>query len=149
MTVTHMEILGRDGANFPILPLLRQTRDALARYCEARWPIGRRKAVEREWNLSPDEARGVIEATASAATIDKVWKAGGWAVALPVLSSVIGESVEDFLIHERRKQLETAQRTGALVRHLRAVSGAGPDAGPAGGSEPAGEGAPRPRRRAG
>jgi len=85
-----MEILGRDGANFPILPLLRQSRDALARYCEARWPIGRRKAVEREWNLSPDEARGVIEATASAATIDKVWKAGGWAVALPVLSSVIG-----------------------------------------------------------
>jgi hypothetical protein len=145
MTVTHMENLGRVGASFPILPLLRQSRDALARYCEARWPVGRRKAVEREWNLSPDEARGVIEATASAATIDKVWKAGGWAVALPVLSSVIGESVEDFLTTERRKQLEVAQRTGALVRHLRAVSGPVPDAGPAGRIEPPSEGVSHPR----
>jgi len=145
MTVTSMEILGRDGANSPILPLLRQSRDALARYCEARWPVGRRKAVEREWGLSPDEARGVIEATASAATIDKVWKAGGWAVALPVLSSVIGESVEDFLTTERRKQLEVAQRTGALVRHLRAVSGPVPDAGPAGRIEPPSEGVSHPR----
>jgi hypothetical protein len=145
MTVTHMEILGRDGEIRPILPLLRQSRDALARYSEARWPVGRRKAVEREWNLSPDEARGVIEATASAATIDKVWKAGGWAVALPVLSSVIGESVEDFLTTERRKQLEVAQRTGALVRHLRAVSGPVPDAGPAGRIEPPSEGVSHPR----
>ncbi len=145
MSVTHMEILGRDGEIRPILPLLRQSRDALARYCEARWPVGRRKAVEREWNLSPDEARGVIEATASAATIDKVWKAGGWAVALPVLSSVIGESVEDFLTTERRKQLEVAQRTGALVRHLRAVSGPVPDAGPAGRIEPPSEGVSHPR----
>ena len=149
MTVTHKEILGRDGANFPILPLLRQTRDALARYCEARWPVGRRKAAEREWNLSPDEARGVIEATASAATIDKVWKAGGWAVALPVLSSVIGCSVEEFLQSERRKQLETARHTRALVRDLRALRAADPDAGPARRAERGGEGGAVHRRRAG
>ena len=145
MTVTHMEILGRDGANLPTLPLLRQSRDALARYCEARWPIGRRKAVEREWRLSPDEARGVIEATASAATIDKVWKAGGWAVALPVLSSVIGESLEDFMQTERRKQLEVAQRTGALVRRLRTVSPPRSGHGPASRIEPPGEGVSHPR----
>ena len=149
MTVTSMEILGRDGANLPILPLLRQSRDALARYCEARWPVGRRKAVERAWGLSPDEARGVIEATASAATIDKVWKAGGWAVALPVLSSVIGCSVEDFLQSERRKQLETAHRTGALVREIRALRTSDPDAGPARRPERGGEGRPLARRRAG
>lgn len=149
MTVTAMEILGSDGAGRPMLPLLRQTRDALARYCETRWPVGRRKAVERAFNLSPDEARGVIEATASASTIDKVWKAGGWSVALPVLSSVIGCSVEDFLIQERRKQLEAARRTSSLVRHLRAVSGPGPDAGLAGGAELLGEDGPDARRRAG
>ena len=143
MTVTHMEILGRDGANLPMLPLLRQSRDALARYCEARWPVGRRKAVEREWRLSPDEARGVIEATASAATIDKVWKAGGWAVALPVLSSVIGESLEDFMQTERRKQLEVAQRTGALVRRLRTVSPPRSDRRAVGLVEPSGEGVAR------
>ena len=149
MTVTSMEILGRDGANLPILPLLRQSRDALARYCEARWPVGRRKAVERAWGLSPDEARGVIEATASAATIDKVWKAGGWAVVLPVLSSVIGCSVEDFLQSERRKQLETARHTRALVRDVRALRAADPD--PAAGrrAERGGEGSAIHRRRAG
>jgi hypothetical protein len=142
MTVTHMENLGRDGASFPIS--FRQSRDALANYCEARWPVGRRKAVEREWGLSADEARGVIEATASAATIDKVWRAGGWAVALPVLSSVIGCSLETHINQERRKQLEVAHRTGALVRHLRSVSRPPADRRPAGGVEPSGQGFSHP-----
>lgn len=142
MTVTHMENLGRGGASFPMS--FRQSRDALANYCTGRWPVGRRKAVEREWGLSADEARGVIEATASAATIDKVWKAGGWAVALPVLSSVIGCSLESHINQERRKQLETVQRTGALVRHLRAVSGPPADRRAAGGVEPSGEGVSHP-----
>lgn len=57
MTVTIMEILGSDGASRPTLHLTRGTRDALARYCEARWPVGRRKEVAREWNLTPDQAR--------------------------------------------------------------------------------------------
>ena len=143
MTGTTMEIFGHDGARFPMS--LRQSRDALANYCTGRWPVGRRKAVEREWGLSPDEARGVIEATASAATIDKVWRAGGWAVALPVLSAVIGESLEDFMQTERRKQLETASATGALVRHLRAVSGPRSGHGLAGRIEPPGEGVSHPR----
>jgi hypothetical protein len=142
MTVTHMENLGRGGASFPMS--FRQSRDALANYCTGRWPVGRRKAVEREWGLSADEARGVIEATASAATIDKVWKAGGWAVALPVLSSVIGCSLENFMQTERRKQLEVAHRTGALVRHLRSVSGPRSDRRAAGGVEPSGEGVSHP-----
>jgi len=142
MTVTHMENLGRGGASFPIST--RQSRDALASYCTSRWPVGRRKAVEREWGLSADEARGVIEATASAATIDKVWKAGGWGVALPVLSSVIGCSLESHIQQERRKQLEVANRTGALVRHLRAVSGPRSDRRPAGGVEPSGQGVSHP-----
>jgi hypothetical protein len=142
MTGTTMEIFGRNGASSPIS--YRQSRDALANYCEARWPVGRRKAVEREWGLSPDEARGVIEATASAATIDKVWKAGGWAVALPVLSSVIGCSLETHIQQERRKHLEVAQRTGALVRHLRTVSGPRSDRRIAGGVEPPGQGVSHP-----
>jgi hypothetical protein len=142
MTVTHMENLGRSGASSPMT--VRQSRDALANYCAARWPVGRRKAVEREWGLSPDEARGVIEATASAATIDKVWKAGGWAVALPVLSSVIGCSLETHIQQERRKHLEVAQRTGALVRHLRTVSRPPADRRASGGVEPPGQGVSHP-----
>lgn len=100
----------------------RATRDALARYCEARWPVGRRKAVEREWNLSPDEARGVIEATASAATIDKVFRAGGWAVALPILSEVIGESLEVFLQRERERSLKAAHHARSMRAQVRALN---------------------------
>ncbi|MCA3754185.1 MAG: hypothetical protein ACK5YD_00335 [Phenylobacterium sp.] len=98
------------------------TRVALAQYCEARWPVGRRKAVEREWRLSPDEARGVIEATASAATIDKVFRAGGWSVALPILSEVIGESLDVFLQRERERSLKAAHHARTLRLQVRALN---------------------------
>lgn len=124
MTVSYVEILGSNGVDRPSLMLLRQTRDALAKYCELRWPVGRRKAVERAWGLTPDEARGVCEATASATTIDKVWKHpdGGWLVVLPVLAAVIGHSVDDFLANERRKHVALAQRHRSMVRDLRALA---------------------------
>lgn len=129
MTVTMMEILGSDGAGRPILSLERATRDALSKYVTLRWPTGRRKAVEREWSLTPDEARGVCEATASAATIDKIWKhkKGGWLVAFPVLGAVIGQGADDFLLVERRKYVELARRSGAVVRDIRALPDLHPD----------------------
>lgn len=124
MTVTHLEILGSVGVSRPNALQLRATRDALAKYCELRWPRGRRKAVEVEWDLTADEARSVCEAVAGATTIEKIWKhpRGGWAVALPVMASVIGHGVDEFLIAERRKHVETAQRHRALVRDLRALA---------------------------
>jgi hypothetical protein len=124
MTVTYMEILGSDGASRPSLGLERQTRDALRKYCELRWPTTRRKAVEREWGLTPDEARGICEGTASATTIDKVWKHpnGRWAVLLPVMAAVIGEPVSDFISSERRRHVEIANRHRTLGRDLLALS---------------------------
>lgn len=123
MQVTMMEILGSDGAGRPILSLERATRDAMAKYVALRWPVGRRKAVEREWGLTVDEARAVCEATAGTATIDKIWKHnnGGWRVAFPVLGAVIGQGADDFLLSERRKNVELARRGGAVVRDFRAL----------------------------
>jgi hypothetical protein len=123
MQVTMMEILGSDGAGRPILSLERATRDALAKYTALRWPVGRRKAVEREWTLTVDEARAVCEGTAGTATIDKIWKHknGGWIVAFPVLGAVIGQDADDFLLAMRRKHVELARRSGAVVRDLRAL----------------------------
>ena len=46
-----MEINGRDGVFRPTFVLSRQTRDALAQYAALRWPVGRRKAVAKEWGL--------------------------------------------------------------------------------------------------
>ena len=128
MTVTHMEILGRDGERRPLLPLTRATRDALARYVAISAPRGRRSWAEREWDLTPDQARAVVEATASAATIDQIWKHpnGGWAVLLPVMGAVIGQELDDFIKSERKKHVEHARRSNALGRDLRALAAGRP-----------------------
>ena len=123
MTVTHMEILGSVGEKLPLLPLDR-TRDALASYCEYRWPVGRRKSVSREFDLTAEEARSVCEASASATTIDKIWQhpRGGWVVAIPVLGAVIGLGLDDFITSQRRKDVDNARRRRALVRDLRSLA---------------------------
>lgn len=103
-----MEILGSGGVNRPMLPLDVELDTAFALYCEKRWPIGRRKAIEKEWDLSVDEARAVVEAKASKRIISKILKhpRGGWAVVLPVLGAVIGEPIDAFF----RDQMKQAAR---------------------------------------
>jgi hypothetical protein len=120
MQVTTMEILGWDGENSPTLPFTRATRDALAKYCELRWPNGRRKAVCKEWDLTSDEARSICEATASVTTIEKVWKhpRGQWEVAIPVLGAVIGVHLDAHLEAKRRQSDERTRRLGTLVRDI-------------------------------
>lgn len=129
MSVTHMEILGSVGEKLPMFPLDR-TRDALASFVQVRWPVGRRKAVAKEWGLSADEARSICEASASQATLDKVWRheRGGWAVAIPVLGAVIGMGLDDFIATQRSRHVEHARRSRALVRDLRALASDRPDA---------------------
>jgi len=123
MTVTTMEILGSDGADRPILPLTRATRDALAKYVALKAPTGRRKWAQAEWDLSPDEARGVCEATASATTIDKVWKhpRGGWAVLLPVMGAVIGQPAHEFFRQQIRNAADEQARAQEHERLARAA----------------------------
>lgn len=131
MKVSTMEILGSRGELFPSLGLARHSRDALARYVALRWPTGRRKAVAAEFGLTPDEARSVCEATASAATLDKIWKSpnGGWSVLLPVMGAVVGQTFEDFHHQELKNHAAQARRHASLARDLRALRsvGAGPD----------------------
>lgn len=117
-----MEILGWDGessANLG-LPFTRATRDALAKYCELRWPNGRRKAVGKEWGLTPAEAKSIVEATASVTTIERVWKhpRGGWEVALPVMGAVIGTHLDQHLEVQRRKSDDRARRLSSLARDI-------------------------------
>lgn len=131
MTVTAMELHGYFGEKFPLFSVER-TRDAIAAYCEIRWPVGRRKSVAREWDLTADEARSVCEASASQATLDKIYthKRGGWAVMFPVFGALIGQTAEQFIENERRRHVEQARRLGALVADFRpghASSRDGPD----------------------
>jgi hypothetical protein len=112
MTVTYMEVHGGFGEKSPMFPLDR-TRDGLASYCEARWPVGRRKSIAKEWDLSADEARSICEGSASQMTLDKIWrhKRGGWAVLLPVMGAVIGQPIHEFF----RAQNERAAREASVA----------------------------------
>lgn len=112
MTVTCMEILGSGGEKHPILPLDVEWDTGLALYCERRWPVGRRKAVEAEWGLSVDDARSVVEGKASKRIISKIWKhpRGGWSVAIPVMGAVIGQPIEAFFRDQMKRAAREAER---------------------------------------
>jgi hypothetical protein len=152
MTVTYVEISGSDGEKFPLLQLDR-TRDGLATYCETRWPLGRRKAVAKEWGLSTDEARSVCEGSASQATLDKVWRhpRGGWTVLLPVMGAVIGQPIHEFFRQQMRQAAKDAERAQhheqlaqAAYRRLAGdPSDPGPDRGPRSGARALGAEMPR------
>lgn len=124
-------IFSNDGLKCPVLGLDRATADALAVFCQQAFqPQGRRKAVARHWDLRDDEARSVIEGTASKATLDRIWKHknGGWRVLLPVMGAVIGQTADAFIIeeqkrlaHERRKYEEEEAHLDGVARTLRVV----------------------------
>jgi hypothetical protein len=96
------------------LPLDRGTRDALAEHCRRRFPHHRAKLVAREWDLSLDEARGVIAGRTSLTTYDKIKKAGGWPVIFAVEAMVIGQGADQFLIELRASYHESDPRIAAL-----------------------------------
>lgn len=122
----------RDGRHS--LGLDRQTRDALAAYCRLIWPTGTAKEAARHFDLTLDEARGLIAGRASQTTVDRVWKSskGGWRVALAVLGAVIGQTIDQYIESERAAHEDQARRLGAVLLHLRPVAGDRPAGDPAG-----------------
>lgn len=131
MTIRHT-----DGEFSPILGLDRATSDALATYVRLTFPNNTRKEVARHFDLSLIEAKSVVDAKASKATLDRIWKHpnGGWSVAVPVMGAVIGRGLDDFIAtekarHERaRRDLEAreqrlVQMAGDLPAVLRVGSG--------------------------
>lgn len=96
------------------LGLDRGTRDALADYCRHRFPHHTAKLVAREWDLSVDEARGVVAARSSLTTYDKIKKAGGWPVIFAVEAMVIGQGADQFLIELRASHNASDPRIAAL-----------------------------------
>lgn len=117
MDGTAMELHAYLGETFPLFSLDKRTRDALAGYVAHRWPQGRRKAVEKQWDLTPDEARSVCMGKASWATFDKILhhKRGGWEVLFPIFGALLDQTAEQFLVQKRKAHAEHAQRLGALV----------------------------------
>jgi predicted secreted protein len=123
MTVTWVDISHNERAGQRSLGLDRATRDAMATYSRTEWPTNTAKHAAREWDLSLDEARGVVAGRASQATIDKVFKHqnGGWRVVLPVLGSVIGHGVDAFF---RQQMIQAAKAAAHAEEHERLAQAA-------------------------
>jgi hypothetical protein len=132
MTDLMMEIRRTEMLSSPLFGDELVLRDALSSYTRLRWPTNTAKSAAKEWDLSLDEARGVVAGRTSQQTIDKIFKAGGWGVVLPVLGAVIGHGVDDFIASERkrlrneRRDFEARDRRLAeMGRDLRAGFGLG------------------------
>ncbi len=106
-----------------LLPFARDFREALAIYARRTWPLNTSVHAAKAWGIDKTTAKNLLKGHASDATITRVLRAGGWAMALPVIGAVIGHSAEQFLEDERRKHVELARRNGALVTDLRAGLG--------------------------
>ena len=80
-------------------------KDGLAAYARRRWPTHTVKSIEREWDLSTDEAKNLLQGRTSLRTIEKILshKNGGWSLALPILGGVIGHGLTDFIASERNR----------------------------------------------
>lgn len=132
MTDLLMEIRRTEAATSPLFADSVVLRDALGTYMRLRWPANTAKLAAKEWGLTLDEARGAMLGRTSVQTIDKIFKAGGWGVVLPVLGAVIGHGVDDFIAQERRRmrherRVYEAQdrRLAEMGRDLRAGLGLG------------------------
>lgn len=90
-------------------------REAVANYLRRRWPQHTAKSAARCFNWTHDRAREAVAGRVSLTSLEAMFQAGGFGVALPILTEVIGSGVEQFILSQRNAHAEHAQRLGALV----------------------------------
>lgn len=115
MTDVAVEISHTKWANQHNCALDKSTRDALADYARRRWPHHTAKLAAREWDLTVDEARGLVAGRATFNIYDKVKKAGGWPVILAVEAAVVGHGVDQFLARIGASNESHREQLAALV----------------------------------
>lgn len=128
MAMTVNEIMTLDGQ---LLPFSRDLREALGVYARRTWPLHTSVHAAKAWGISKSTAANLLKGHASDATVTTIIRAGGWALALPVIGAVIGHGLDEAITAERRNDIARAHRRRALVRDLRALapdhSGPGPE----------------------
>lgn len=122
MRALTVEVLPNVRATGPRFPVDKTIRDALAEHFRREYPANATKLLARDFGLSIDEARGVLEGRSSLKTLDQIFKhpKGGWPLLLPVMSAVIGESIDQHISKQRSEHAEQDRRRDALLRGLRA-----------------------------
>lgn len=78
------------------------------------------KDIQRRWNLTDGEARGVMYAQASRSTVRKILKAknGGWELGLMLLSGVIGHDLQTHIERKRAHERASFERIDAGLRKM-------------------------------
>ena len=113
------EIVGKSAKDFG-------TKNALARIVRNRWRMRTVQEVMDHWDLTEGEARGVVYAQASQATLDKIKKHpnGGWRLSLEIDALVIGLTLEQFIEQQAREASRERIEREARERHLANLSAA-------------------------
>lgn len=109
MSITADEIMHLGGQ---MLPFSRDLREALALYARRKWPLNTSIHASKAWGVPKSTAANLLKGHASDATVTKIIRAGGWALALPVIGAVIGEPVHGFF----REQMKQAAREAARAQ---------------------------------
>lgn len=115
MTMTADGIMSLEGQ---LLPFSRDLREALAIYARRTWPLNTSVHAAKAWGIPKTTAKNLLKGSASDATVTKIIRAGGWALALPVIGAVIGEPIHTFLREQTRqaaKEAENARRHEELA----------------------------------
>jgi hypothetical protein len=127
MTGVYVDVRRQEMLERPLLGGKLTSSEALSNYVRARWPHNTAKMIVKVWDLSLDEAKGIVAARASKSTLEKVFQPerGGWPVALCVLAGVIGQGVAEFFAQEAARakdEAEQAQREADALAHAERIA---------------------------
>jgi hypothetical protein len=100
--------------------------NALAKKVRRESPSDTIDYVAAEYGLTYGEAKGAVYGTASRATIDKALKRGGWALAVELITDLLGEPLEHFIerqaMEARRERIEWEARERAAKARAAALA---------------------------
>ena len=99
------------------------TKNAWAKHVRARWPQNTLAEIQREWDLTEGEARGLLYAQASQPTIDKCLDHpnGGFRLGLLILCLRMQTTLEDYIETVEREAENDRVRAAARERHARSL----------------------------
>ncbi len=100
--------------------LTLSTKNAWAQWARRRWPNNGLKGAMADFGLSEGEARGLIYATVSQSTIDKLLehRFGGFALGLEILAIKTGITLEQHIEHQAREAANARSEWEARERHI-------------------------------
>lgn len=106
-----------------LLPFSRDLREALAIYARRAWPLNTSVHAAKAWGIPKTTAANLLKGHASDATVTRIIRSGGWALALPVIGAVIGEPVHEFFREQMRQAAKDAEHARTHEQLARAAYG--------------------------